>query len=143
MAQALIHQPEFVILDEPMSGLDPDGRFEVSQIIEETAAEGTSIFFSSHLLNDAERLCENLVVIKEGEVVFTGPTEELLNRVNSGHRIYYLKGGKRLHVEVEHGQLNQEIDRLRQEQMEIIEVKSERPSLEEAFVKIAFNKESE
>lgn len=83
VAQALIHKPELVILDEPKSGLDPDGRFYLSEIIKETAKEGASIFFSSHLLHDAEQLCQNLVIMKDGMVIYEGGTEALLKKMGN------------------------------------------------------------
>jgi ABC-2 type transport system ATP-binding protein len=78
VAQALIHRPELVILDEPMSGLDPDGRHAISQLIQEIAKDGTAVFFSSHLLYDAEKLCDRLVLINGGRTEFEGNVKELL-----------------------------------------------------------------
>lgn len=80
VAQAIIHEPEFVILDEPMSGLDPDGRAEVAKIIQEMHAKGTTVFFSSHLLSDVEHLCDRVVVLNKGELLFEGETKELLQK---------------------------------------------------------------
>src|SRR6185312_9330772 len=80
LAQALIHDPELVILDEPVSGLDPDGRMALAEIILETAKKGTAVFFTSHLLHDTERLCERLVVLKGGQIIYEGMTEALLDR---------------------------------------------------------------
>lgn len=72
MAQALIHRPQFLILDEPMSGLDPDGRVLIKDIIRDEQSRGTSIFFSSHLLSDMDELCQNLVVIDHGSLIYEG-----------------------------------------------------------------------
>ena len=72
IAQALLHEPQLLILDEPMSGLDPDGRFMVKEILKEEKKRGTTIFFSSHLLQDMEELCEHLVVIHQGQVLYHG-----------------------------------------------------------------------
>lgn len=76
MAQALLCKPEFLILDEPMSGLDPDGRALIKDIIRDEQKNGTSIFFSSHLLNDMDELCDHLVVIDDGKLIFQGPLLE-------------------------------------------------------------------
>lgn len=76
MAQALLCKPEFLILDEPMSGLDPDGRALIKDIIRDEQKNGTSIFFSSHLLNDMDELCDHLVVIDDGKLIFQGPIKE-------------------------------------------------------------------
>lgn len=70
LAQALIHEPELLILDEPMSGLDPDGRLMVKDILKEEKKKGISLFFSSHLLQDMEELCDFLVVIHQGEIIY-------------------------------------------------------------------------
>jgi ABC-2 type transport system ATP-binding protein len=138
VAQALIGEPDLVILDEPMSGLDPDGRFEVNQIIRETAAEGTAVFFSSHLLHDVEMLCEDLVVLKSGKVVFEGTTRALLEQFDTSVTVTYLENQeKKVLKGVSHGEVNPLIDRLRKEGSEITEIKKEMMSLEQAFVNIA------
>lgn len=72
LAQALIHNPDLLILDEPMSGLDPDGRYLVKNILRELKAQGKTLFFSSHLLEDVDELCENLVVIHHGDILYYG-----------------------------------------------------------------------
>lgn len=72
IAQAILRKPEFLILDEPMSGLDPDGRILIKEIISDERKQGTTIFFSSHLLGDMDELCDDLVVINRGELVYQG-----------------------------------------------------------------------
>lgn len=72
VAQALLHQPEILILDEPMSGLDPDGRILIKDIIQEQRQAGKTIFFSSHLLGDMDELCDDLVVIDQGQLIYQG-----------------------------------------------------------------------
>ncbi len=76
LAQALLHKPELLILDEPVSGLDPDGRWIVKEILHEQKKMGMTLFFSSHLLQDMDDLCDDLVVIDHGRIIFTGPTAE-------------------------------------------------------------------
>ena len=72
--------PELLILDEPMSGLDPVGRKEVRELILAERAAGRTIFFSSHILGDVETLCDRVTILRKGEVVVTGKLSELLNR---------------------------------------------------------------
>ena len=85
VAQAIIHDPELVILDEPMSGLDPDGRVAVAEIIQDVAKRGAAVFFSSHLINDAEKLCDQVVMMKSGLTLYEGPLEKLCcNRRSKG-----------------------------------------------------------
>lgn len=72
IAQALIHDPDLLILDEPFTGLDPEGRSLIADIVEEEKGKGKTIFFSSHILSDIERLCDKVTMIQEGEVVLSG-----------------------------------------------------------------------
>ena len=79
LAQALIGDPELVILDEPQSGLDPIGRRDVADIIRECQRQGKTIFFSSHILPDVERLCDRVGVIRQGKMEVVGTLRELLS----------------------------------------------------------------
>ena len=72
LAQALIHDPEILILDEPMSGLDPLGRRLVSSLILEIKETGKTIFFSTHILNDVEMLCDRIGVLHLGKLLYCG-----------------------------------------------------------------------
>lgn len=80
IAQALLHEPQLLILDEPMSGLDPDGRFMVKEILKEEKKRGTTIFFSSHLLQDMEELCEHLVVVHQGQILYNGSLVQFVEK---------------------------------------------------------------
>ncbi|MBS2020726.1 MAG: ABC transporter ATP-binding protein [Deltaproteobacteria bacterium] len=80
VAAALIHGPELLILDEPMSGLDPVGRKEIRDLIVEEAEAGRTVFFSSHILSDVEMLCERVCILRKGEVVASGSIDELLGQ---------------------------------------------------------------
>jgi len=77
LAQALINDPELVILDEPMSGLDPLGRREVREIILRLRDEGRTVLFSSHILSDAEQLCSRVGILAKGKLVASGSVNEL------------------------------------------------------------------
>ncbi|NJD62984.1 MAG: ABC transporter ATP-binding protein [Deltaproteobacteria bacterium] len=78
LAQALLHDPEFVILDEPMSGLDPMGRMEVRTLIRELKAGGKTVFFSTHIISDVEALCDRVIMLHRGRKVAEGRVEELI-----------------------------------------------------------------
>jgi ABC-2 type transport system ATP-binding protein len=78
IAQALINDPEVIFLDEPMSGLDPIGRREVRTLILELRDQGRTVFFSSHILADAEALCGRVAVVAGGRLAATGKLSELL-----------------------------------------------------------------
>jgi ABC-2 type transport system ATP-binding protein len=77
IAQAILHDPRVVFLDEPMSGLDPMGRRDVRKLIEELKSEGKTVFFSTHILSDAEALCDRVAIIHLGELRGVGAVEEL------------------------------------------------------------------
>ncbi len=79
MAQALINDPELLILDEPMSGLDPIGRAEFKEILRKLRKQGKTIFFSSHIIPDAEELCDHVAVIRTGKIIKIGTVSELVD----------------------------------------------------------------
>jgi len=78
IAQALINDPEVVFLDEPMSGLDPIGRREIREMILRLRDQGTTVFFSSHVLSDAETLCSRVAIMAKGRLVTAGTLSEML-----------------------------------------------------------------
>ena len=78
IAQALLGSPELLILDEPMSGLDPAGRRDVRDLILAQRERGTTIFFSSHILSDAEVLCDRVGILRDGKVIMEGALDGLL-----------------------------------------------------------------
>ena len=77
IAQAIIHDPEVIFLDEPMSGLDPIGRHEIREMIQGLKDAGKTIFFSTHILSDAEALCDRVAVVHKGELRGIGVMSEL------------------------------------------------------------------
>ena len=79
IAAALLPNPKLLILDEPTNGLDPSGIQEVRGIIRDLADSGTTVFVSSHILSELEVICEYLVMLREGKVIFSGRTQELLS----------------------------------------------------------------
>jgi ABC-2 type transport system ATP-binding protein len=78
LAQAIQHEPDLLILDEPMSGLDPIGRREVRDLILSLRDEGKTIFFSSHILQDAEMICDRVAILKQGRLRSVGTLRELI-----------------------------------------------------------------
>jgi ABC-2 type transport system ATP-binding protein len=81
IAQAILHEPKVVFFDEPMSGLDPMGRREVRDLMEQLKAEGKTVFFSTHILSDAEALCDRVAVIHLGELRAVGAVADLTSGV--------------------------------------------------------------
>ena len=74
---ALIHNPKLLVLDEPFVGLDPKATFKLKEIMHEMCAKGTAIFFSTHVLDVAEKLCNKVAIIKKGKIIAQGTMEEL------------------------------------------------------------------
>jgi ABC-2 type transport system ATP-binding protein len=79
LAQALIHDPELVILDEPMSGLDPIGRKEVRDLILGLRDQGKTVFFSTHIISDVEMVCDRVGILSRGKMLALGRIEDLVN----------------------------------------------------------------
>ena len=75
---ALIHKPKLLILDEPFVGLDPKASHLLKQVFAEMCAEGSAIFFSTHVLEVAQKLCNKIAIIKGGKLVVSGKTEEIV-----------------------------------------------------------------
>lgn len=88
MAQALINDPDLVFLDEPMSGLDPLGRYQLREIIVSLKEQGRTIFFNSHILADVEKICDRIAILARGELICTGSIADLIGSPD----IYYVKG---------------------------------------------------
>jgi ABC-2 type transport system ATP-binding protein len=78
VCQALLHDPELLILDEPFSGLDPIGRKEIRDLLLEQRAQGKTLLFTSHVLSDVEMLCERIALVQRGTIVAYGRIDELL-----------------------------------------------------------------
>src|SRR5712675_883726 len=93
VAQAILHDPKVVILDEPMSGLDPVGRREVRDIILELKNEGKTVMFSTHILSDAEMLCDRVGVIVGGKLRGIGAPDEIVDMKSHGMEILFEYGG--------------------------------------------------
>ncbi|HUP57777.1 MAG TPA: ABC transporter ATP-binding protein [Bdellovibrionota bacterium] len=80
IAQGILHDPQFLVLDEPMSGLDPLGRKEIRDLILKLASEGRTIFFSSHVIPDLEAICDRVALIQKGKIIGSGPIGEFLSQ---------------------------------------------------------------
>jgi ABC-2 type transport system ATP-binding protein len=88
LAQALINDPEMVFLDEPMSGLDPLGRYQMRNIILSLKDQGKTIFFNSHILSEVEQICDRIAILSEGSLICSGSLNELLGTADT----YHVKG---------------------------------------------------
>ncbi len=77
IASALLNDPEILILDEPTNGLDPQGIHQIREIIKKIASEGTTILLASHLLDEVEKVCSHVVILRKGKSLYTGSVEEM------------------------------------------------------------------
>jgi ABC-2 type transport system ATP-binding protein len=89
IAQAMVHDPKLLLLDEPMSGLDPDGRIEVRNIIRELKNLGKTILFTTHVVEDIEWLADDLILIQEGKLSFSGPALEFLAKHPASYEVMF------------------------------------------------------
>ncbi|MBT8245549.1 MAG: ABC transporter ATP-binding protein [Winogradskyella sp.] len=90
IASALLNDPEILILDEPTNGLDPQGIHQIRKIIKDIAANGTTILLASHLLDEVEKVCSHVVVLRKGEKLYSGRVDEMI----SSHGFFELKTEK-------------------------------------------------
>jgi len=90
IASALLNDPEILILDEPTNGLDPQGIHQIRQIIKDIANDGTTILLASHLLDEVEKVCTHVVVLRKGEKLYSGRVDEMI----SSHGFFELKTDK-------------------------------------------------
>jgi ABC-2 type transport system ATP-binding protein len=150
IAQAILHDPKLVFFDEPMSGLDPMGRREVRDLMEQLKHEGKTVFFSTHILSDAEALCDRVAIIHQGELRGVGAVADLTSSVQGKVEVIWqgtevppsMKAlGAECHVTgdtvravLAENQQDAAIDALRRERMRLIAITPVRTSLEDYFV---------
>ncbi len=91
IAQALVNDPQLVLLDEPMTGLDPIGRLEVKGIIQRLHDQGRTVLFNSHILADVEELCTGIAVMKAGRIVWAGTVERALAESPDGLEPFFMR----------------------------------------------------
>ena len=149
MAQALINDPELVFLDEPMSGLDPLGRYQVRRIILSLKEQGKTIFFNSHVLSDVEVICDRIAILARGEILCVGSLDELLGSAD----VYQVtvRGGDAKILQDWLSDLRQEgdcwqgylkgqpqafVEMLPQFNIELLHLNLARASLEEYFIRL-------
>ncbi|HKI10929.1 MAG TPA: ABC transporter ATP-binding protein [Candidatus Acidoferrum sp.] len=150
LAQAILHDPQVVILDEPMSGLDPLGRREVRDIILELKKDGRTVLFSTHILSDAEMLCDRVGVIVGGKLRGVGTPGEMVGIKTQGMEILFevaegknlpllgkaTRTGERYRVQMPEEELYGAIEQLRAAGARILSVAQIKPTLEEFFMNL-------
>ncbi len=159
IAQALLHRPELLILDEPTDGVDPVGRADIRKLLKELQAEGTTIFLNSHQLQEIELVCDRAAILSRGQVQRLGTMDEITQHPKTQMQ-FVLRGTPEelraalANVATEHWQpgedgttivtvaapdqraVHHSLDRLRQHQVDILEMRRMRNSLEQAFLEI-------
>jgi ABC-2 type transport system ATP-binding protein len=150
IAQAIVHDPELLFLDEPMSGLDPLGRHEIRELIQSLKDAGKTIFFSTHILSDAEALCDRVGVIHQGELRGVGVVNDLRSAAAGKSEIIWQGSGVLPSVEsslieshltgdlvratVNSDALDLVLAKLRQERARLVSVTPLHGTLEEYFL---------
>jgi ABC-2 type transport system ATP-binding protein len=149
IAQAILHEPRVIFLDEPMSGLDPIGRREVRDLIEGLKRQGRTVFFSTHILSDAEALCDRVAVLHKGELRGIGVIADLTSTVEARVEVVWqgdvppdLRAlnaechvtGDMARAVVAEPQLDAAIDAVRRAGLRLVSVTPIRATLEDYFV---------
>jgi ABC-2 type transport system ATP-binding protein len=150
IAQAILHNPRLVFFDEPMSGLDPIGRREVRDLMEQLKQEGKTVFFSTHILSDAESLCDRVAIIHKGILRSVGAVDDLTSTVQGKVEVVWqgtqipasMKAltadchlsGDRGRAVINEKQQDAAIDVIRRERLRLISVTPLRTSLETYFM---------
>jgi len=158
IAQAILHEPPVVFLDEPMSGLDPVGRYEVRDMILELKKQGRTVFFSTHILSDAEMLCDRVAVLAAGKLQGIGAPGEIVSlEVHAMDILFELRPGQdlppglaanvtrlgaRCRWEVPEAELYAALDQLRRSEARILSVTPVRPTLEDYFLRLVGNEQA-
>lgn len=133
----LIHDPKLLVLDEPLSGLDPMGRRDFKKILVELNKNGVTIFFSSHIVSDVEEICNKVIFIEKGKLVYEGNIDSLLMKhANDLYTVKTLVNGKVEAVHLTHDEKNRYMEKMLAQKIEIIEIEKEKITLEEIIYKI-------
>ena len=152
LAQAIFHDPEVIILDEPMSGLDPPGRKLVADIMLELRAKGKTIFFSTHILHDVEVICDRIGIITKGQLRFCGTLVDVISESFSSYDVSLRKVlpehvralmnqdliprtvGDKVKVEVPKDDLAAFVDTFVHQSVEVVAIEPKRLTLEDFFM---------
>jgi ABC-2 type transport system ATP-binding protein len=150
IAASLVHDPQVLIWDEPMSGLDPIGRKQTTDLMLELRRQGKTIFFSTHILADVEQVCDRIGMIVHGELTYAGKVQEILSAaIEQYHVVFQLRGSPqiglfdpyrpvihsgRYHLQLPPSDFGSIMKRLLGEGAEIVSIEPKRPRLEDVFV---------
>lgn len=131
---ALLHDPNLVILDEPLSGVDPIGRKELKDVIVEINKMGKTVFFSSHIVSDVEEICDKVIFLKNGKLVYQGKVDDIINEnIKATTRLRYSLDGEVKIEKLANSDKNGRIKELLEMNADILSVDQDRPTLENIF----------
>ncbi len=150
IAIAIFHDPEIFILDEPLNGLDAQGIYEMRELFLRLNSQGKTIFLSSHILSELERVATHIGIIEGGKMIFEGKKEELLGnvvrkvaiKVSDAEKATTILENVRgenniIHIEIDHDKdFHQKIEKLIQNNIEIYDIQSETANLEQIFINL-------
>ncbi|MFA6599640.1 MAG: ABC transporter ATP-binding protein [Candidatus Omnitrophota bacterium] len=159
IARAMVHRPQVLILDEPTAGVDVELRYQLWDFLRQLNGRGTTIFLTTHYIEEAERLCGRVGVIHEGKIVALDTTEALIRKMGRTHVELYLTavmqalpreldaagatledGGRRIHFEDKNGGLAEVLRVLYRNGLEIEKLDTHQPTLEDVFLKLTGKK---
>jgi ABC-2 type transport system ATP-binding protein len=155
IARALMHKPRILILDEPTAGVDLELRYQLWNFLKNLNREGTTVFLTTHYIEEAEKLCTRIGVIHDGKIAACDPTEVLIRKMSGDQVELYLKreigtlpegitgipvmienGGRKLRFEEKNDSVNRVLSSLHRHGHEIERIDVRRPTLEDAFLKL-------
>jgi len=133
IARTLLHNPEVLIYDEPTGGLDPTTSLSIAELMRELAERGKIIVFSAHNMYYVERIADKVVVMKGGEVLYSGSLGELIGQ-NTTYRVDYSLNGRRESVELsEIDELLEFVEKVKEQGGKVLEIEREVPRLENVY----------
>jgi ABC-2 type transport system ATP-binding protein len=133
----VLHNPRLLILDEPLSGLDPIGRKEIKDMIVEVNNEGKTVFFSSHIVSDVEEICDNVIFLKSGELFYEGSVDKIIqDNIKPEYNIRYRQQNEFKNITVSAIERNLKLKELLSNDCDIISVQPQRLTLEEIIYNV-------
>lgn len=137
---AVLHDPKLIVLDEPLSGVDPIGRKELKDVVVEINKLGKTVFFSSHIVSDVEEICDKVVFLKEGRLVYQGKVDDIVaNNIRPVSKIRYVLNGKTHSAQARDDEKSPVLKDLLNQGADILSVERDRPTLENIFYNVGGN----